>query len=82
MRSFHPLGEIINSNQDKFVSIRAGGSIRPMTFMPQAKNGQGELIVFSSCGGIWIKSRVSDTYDILAQTCYSHFLCHPKISDS
>ena len=52
---FHPFGEVINSNQDKYV-LEAAGSIGPMTSMPKATNGQGELITLSSWGGTRIKS--------------------------
>ena len=42
---FHPLGEIINGNQNP---LEAGGSIGLMTSIPQATNGHGELLALSS----------------------------------
>ena len=53
---FHPLGEVINGNQNECVPLEASGSIGPMTSMPQATNGQGELLALSSWGGTQIKS--------------------------
>ena len=41
----HPLGEIINGNQNP---LEAGGSIGLMTSIPQATNGHGELLALSS----------------------------------